>query len=153
MKTALAVTALVVLGLSRDAALAQEQSNPLPLSGFVRTFTDLRATSAQKELLLPEGAWYEGAITVSDVEYHKPEGKDAAWAEIKDWNYVGGCTMLLFKTAETEGALKLGVGDQAVVRARFSGTSAHEGLFPTNCRMRVGIFTDTQILTVQKPTN
>jgi len=134
MKTTGAVAAFVVLALAGDSAFAQEKSRPLPLSGFVKMFTDVQATSAQKEIGLPEGTWYEGTITISDVEIVKAEGKQPARAEIKDWNYVGGCTMLLFRTTDTENALKLGVGDQAVVRARLAETGAHISLFPTNCQ-------------------
>ena len=145
--------ALAVLVLAGGAAVAQEKSKPLPLSGFVQTFTDIRATSAQKELGLPEGTWYEGTITISDVEYYKQQGQDPAWVEIKDWNYPGGCTMLLFRTNDVEGALKLQVGDQAVVRAKLAEIGVHLGKFVSNCETHVGLFREAEILTIHKPTN
>jgi hypothetical protein len=153
MKATVAVGALAILGLLGGSAVAQEKSRPLPLSGFVKTFTDIRATSAQKELGLPEGTWYEGTITISDVEYYKKQGQDAAWAEIKDWNYAGGCTMLLFRTSDIEGALKLQVGDQAVVRARLAEIGVHLGKFVSNCETHVGLFREAEIVTIHKPTN
>jgi hypothetical protein len=153
MKLRVALVALVVVVLVGGAAVAQEKSRPLPLSGFVKTFTDIRATSAQKELGLPEGTWYEGTITISDVEYYKKQGQDPAWAEIKDWNYAGGCTMLLFRTNDIEGALKLHVGDQAVVRARLAEIGVHLGKFVSNCETHVGLFREAEIITVHKPTN
>jgi hypothetical protein len=144
---------LAAVCLAAGPAAAQDRERPLPLSGFVTMFTDIRATSAQKELGLPEGTWYEGTITVSDVELVKAQGPEPARVEIKDWNYVGGCTMLLFRSADTANALKLGVGDQAVVRARLAGTDAHVTRFPTSCQTHVGVFVDTEILTIHKPTN
>jgi hypothetical protein len=153
MKWTFALGALVVLGLAGGAAVAQEKARPLPLSGFVKTFTDIRATSAQKELGLPEGTWYEGTITISDVEYYKKQGQDPAWVEIKDWNYPGGCTMLLFRTNDVENAIKLHVGDQAVVRARLAEIGVHLGKFVSNCETHVGLFREAEILTIHKPTN
>ena len=153
MKNAVAVATLVAVSLAAGPAFAQDQARPLPLSGFVSMFTDVRATSAQKELGLPEGTWYEGTITISDVELVKAQGQEPARVEIKDWNYVGGCTMLLFRSADTANALKLGVGDQAVIRARLSAMDAHVSKFPTACQTHVGVFVDTEILTIHKPTN
>lgn len=153
MNVKLVLAALVVTGLVGGVAVAQEKSSPRPLSGFVKTFTDIRATSAQKELGLPEGTWYEGTITISDVEYYKKQGQDPAWVEIKDWNYPGGCTMLLFRTGDVDGALKLQVGDQAVVRARLAEIGVHLGRFVSNCETHVGLFREAEILTIHKPTN
>ena len=153
MRRAIAVAALLVLGLGAGAAVAQDQARPLPLSGFVKTFTDIKATSAQKELALPPGTWYEGTITVGDVEYYKQQGNDPAWVEIKDWNYVGGCTMLLFRTNDVESALKLHVGDQAVVRAKLAEIGVHLGKYVSNCETHVGMFTETEVLTIHKPIN
>jgi hypothetical protein len=153
MKATVALAAVVLLGLFGGAAVAQQKDRPLPLSGFVKTFTDIRATSAQKEVGLPEGTWYEGTITVTDVEYYKAKGQDPAWVEIKDWNYVGGCTMLLFRTNDVDGGLKLHVGDQAVVRARLSEIGVHLGKYVNNCETHVGLFRDTEIVTIHKPTN
>lgn len=153
MNAKLCFAALAVAGLVGGAAVAQERERPLPLSGFVKTFTDIRATSAQKELGLPEGTWYEGTITISDVEYYKKQGQDPPWAEIKDWNYPGGCTMLLFRTGDIEGALKLHVGDQAVVRAKLAGIGVHLGKFVSNCETHVGLFREAEIITIHKPTN
>jgi hypothetical protein len=148
-----AAVAASVLLLTAATAVAQEKDKPAPLETFVKTFTDLRATSAQKELLLPEGAWYEGTITVSDVEYQKPEGKDAAWAEIMDWNFLGGCYQLQFRTQDTAGALRRRVGEPAVVRARLREFGSHEGKFVSNCNARIGLFTETEIVSVGMPSN
>jgi hypothetical protein len=153
MNGRLILAGLVVVGLVGGVAAAQEKSSPLPLSGFVKTFTDIRATSAQKELGLPEGTWYEGTITISDVEYYKKQGQDPAWVEIKDWNYPGGCTMLLFRTGDVDGALKLQVGDQAVVRAKLAEIGVHLGKFVSNCETHVGLFREAEIITIHKPTN
>jgi hypothetical protein len=153
MKRTVALGALAILVLFGGAAVAQEKSRPLPLSGFVKTFTDIRATSAQKELGLPPGTWYEGTIAISDVEYYKQQGQDPAWVEIKDWNYLGGCTMLLFRTNDVEGALKLHVGDQAVVRAKLAEIGVHLGKFVSNCETHVGLFREAEIVTIHKPTN
>ncbi|HEY5999134.1 MAG TPA: hypothetical protein VI078_07500 [bacterium] len=153
MKWTVAVVALVVAGLVGGAAVAQEKANPLPLSGFVKKFTDIRATSAQKEVGLPEGTWYEGTITVSDVDYYKPQGQDPPWIEIKDWNYPGGCYMLLFRTNDVDGGLKLSIGDQAVIRAKLSEIGVHLGKFVSNCETHVGLFREAEILTIHKPTN
>lgn len=153
MKRTVAFGALVILVLFGGAAVAQEKSRPLPLSGFVKTFTDIRATSAQKEVGLPPGTWYEGTITISDVEYYKQQGQDPAWVEIKDWNYPGGCTTLLFRTNDVEGGLKLHVGDQAVVRAKLAEIGVHLGKFVSNCETHVGLFREAEIITIHKPTN
>lgn len=152
MRRAVAVAAVLVLGAVGGVG-AQDKSNPLPLSGFVKTFTDIRATSAQKEIGLPEGTWYEGTITVSDVEYYQAKGQDPAWVEIKDWNYPGGCNVLLFRTNDVDGALKLHVGDQALVRAKLSDIGVHVGMYMSNCGMHFGLFRETQILEVYKPTH
>jgi hypothetical protein len=153
MNVKLVLAALVVAGLVGGVAVAQEKSRPLPLSGFVKTFTDIRATSAQKEVGLPPGTWYEGTITISDVEYYKQQGQDPAWVEIKDWNYPGGCNMLLFRTGDVDGALKLQVGDQAVVRAKLAEIGVHLGKFVSNCETHVGLFREAEIITIHKPTN
>ena len=153
MNGRLVLVGLVVIGLAGGVAVAQEKSTPLPLSGFVKTFTDIRATSAQKELGLPEGTWYEGTVTISDVEYYRKQGQDPAWVEIKDWNYPGGCTMLLFRTGDVESALKLQVGDQAVVRAKLAEIGVHLGKFVSNCETHVGLFREAEIITIHKPTN
>ena len=153
MRMRVALAAFFIVGALGGAAAAQEKTQPQPLSGFVRTFTDIRATSAQKEVGLPEGTWYEGTITISDVEYYKQQGKDPAWVEIKDWNYPGGCTMLLFRTNDVESGLKLHVGDQAVVRARLAEIGVHLGKFVSNCETHVGLFREAEIITIHKPTN
>ena len=150
MKVTIAIGALVVIGLVGGAALAQEKSRPLPLSGFVKTFTDIRATSAQKELGLPEGTWYEGTITVTDVEYYKKQGPGEAFAEIKDVNYEGGCYLLLFRVQDLDKALALKVGDKAVIRGRLSNMGMATTKYVLVCETRFALFKDCEILEVIK---
>jgi hypothetical protein len=150
MRRAFGVAAIVGCVLSAGLVPAQEQSKPLPLSEFVGKFTDPGLTSAQKEVALPEGAWYEGTITVSDVEYYKKQGTGEAFAEIKDVNYQGGCYLLLFRVQDTGKALELRVGDKAVIRGRLSNMGMHTTKYVLVCETRFALFKDCEILEIVK---
>jgi hypothetical protein len=147
-----AFRAVVIVGcvLSAAAVLAQEKSRPLPLSTFVATFTNPSATSAQKEIGLPEGTWYEGTITVTDVEHYKQQGSGEAFAEIKDVNYEGGCYLLLFRVQDTAKALSLKVGDKVVIRGRLSNMGMSTTKYVLVCETRFALFKDCEILEVVK---
>ena len=70
------IVAAVIVGFTLFAGgvFAQDRSHPLTLNTFVDILTDPTATSAQKEVGLKDGTWYEGTITVTDVEYFKNKG-------------------------------------------------------------------------------
>jgi len=144
--------AVVIVGclLCAGPLPAQDKAHPLPLSTFVRMFTDPSATSAQKEIGLPEGTWYEGTITVSDVEYYKKQGPGEAFTEIKDVNYEGGCYLLLFRVQDLDKALALKVGDKAVIRGRLSNMGMATTKYVLVCETRFALFKDCEILEVIK---
>jgi hypothetical protein len=130
---------------------AQDRSHPLPLSTFVDMYTDQTATSAQKEIGLKGGTWYEGTITVTDVEYYKNTGTGEPFAEIKDVNYRGGCYLLLFRVQDTVKALTLSVGDKAVIRGRLSDIGMSTTKYVTVCETRFALFKECEILEILKP--
>jgi len=150
MRTAFGAAVIIGLVLSAGLVLAQDKAKPLPLSTFVGLFTDPSVTSAQKEIGLPEGTWYEGTITVSDVEYYKKQGTGEAFAEIKDVNYAGGCYLLLFRVQDTAKALELKVGDKAVLRGRLSNMGMHTTKYVMVCETRFALFKDCEILEIVK---
>ena len=119
MRTPFVAVVMVGCALFAAGVFAQDRSHPLPLGTFVDIYTDQTATSAQKEIGLKEGTWYEGTVTVTDVEYYKNTGTGEPFAEIKDVNYRGGCYLLLFRVQDTVKALTLSVGDKAVIRGRL----------------------------------
>ena len=145
--------AAVMVGVALFAAgvFAQDRSHPLPLSTFVDIYTDQTVTSAQKEIGLQEGTWYEGTITVTDVEYYKNTGTGEPFAEIKDVNYRGGCYLLLFRVQDTAKALTLKVGDKTVIRGRLSGVGMSTTKYVTVCETRFALFKECEILEVLKP--
>ena len=145
--------AVVMAGCTLFAAgvFAQDRSHPLPLSTFVDIYTDQSVTSAQKEIGLKEGTWYEGIITVSDVEYYKNTGTGAPFAEIKDVNYRGGCYLLLFRVQDTVKALALKVGDKVVIRGWLSDIGMSTTKYVTVCETRFALFKECEILEVLKP--
>lgn len=148
MRTAFGAAVILGCMLSAGLSPAQDKSHPLPLSTFVRTFTDPTATSAQKQIGLPEGTWYEGTATVSDVEFFGKQGTGEAFAEIKDVNYQGGCYLLLFRVQDTEKALSLKVGDKVVVRGRLSNMGLATTKYVLVCETRFALFKDCEILEV-----
>ena len=145
--------AVVMVGCTLFAAgvFAQDRSHPLPLGTFVDIYTDQTVTSAQKEIGLKEGTWYEGTITVTDVEYYKNTGTGEPFAEIKDVNYRGGCYLLLFRVQDTVKALALKVGDKAVIRGRLSDIGMSTTKYVTVCETRFALFKECEILEVLKP--
>jgi hypothetical protein len=145
--------AVVMVGCTLFAAgvFAQDRSHPLPLSTFVDMYTDQTATSAQKEIGLKGGTWYEGTITVTDVEYYKNTGTGEPFAEIKDVNYRGGCYLLLFRVQDTVKALALKVGDKAVIRGWLSDIGMSTTKYVTVCETRFALFKECEILEVLKP--
>ena len=147
--------AVVVAGCTLFAAgvLAQERAHPLPLSTFVDMYTDQTVTSAQKEVGLKEGTWYEGTITVTDVEYFKNTGTGEPFAEIKDVNYRGGCYMLMFRVQDTAKALALKIGDKVLVRGWLSEIGMYTTKYVTVCETRFALFKECEILEVVKPGN
>jgi hypothetical protein len=153
MRREIAAVALVACTLFAGPALAQEKGSPLPLARFVEVFTDIHATSAQKDVALPEGTWYRGEVTVSDVELYNKQGAKDAFAEIKDWNYTGGCYLLLFRTRDIDRALKLRVGDKVAVQGRLVEHGIHVGKFVSNCETRFAVFADVEIQAAATPGN
>jgi hypothetical protein len=150
MRTAFGAAVFVACVLSAGLVGAQDRSKPLPLSGFIGQFTDRNMTSAQKEIGLPEGTWYEGTITVSDVEYYKKQGTGESFAEIKDVNYEGGCYLLLFRIQDTAKALELKVNDKVVIRGRLSNMGIHTTKYVVVCETRFALFKDCEILEIIK---
>jgi hypothetical protein len=114
-------------------------------------YTDQTVTSAQKEIGLKGGTWYEGTITVTDVEYYKNTGTGEPFAEIKDVNYRGGCYLLLFRVQDTVKALALKVGDKAVIRGWLSDIGMSTTKYVTVCETRFALFKECEILEVLKP--
>ena len=151
MRTAFGAAVIVGCVLTAGLVQAQDKSHPLPLSTFVGMFTDPSVTSAQKEIGLPEGTWYEGTITVSDVEYYKKQGPGEAFTEIKDVNYEGGCYLLLFRVQDLDKALSLKVGDKAVIRGRLSNMGMATTKYVLVCETRFALFKDCEVLEVVKP--
>lgn len=151
MRTTFVAAVLVGCTLFAGSVPAQDRSHPVPLSTFVDLFTDQTTTSAQKEFSLPEGTWYEGTITVSDVDYYKNQGTGEPFAEIRDVNYRGGCFLLLFRVQETEKALALKVGDKVVLRGRLSNMGLYTTKYVLVCETRFALFKDCEILQVAKP--
>jgi len=148
MRKAFGAAVIIGLVLSAGLVLAQDKAKPLPLSTFVALFTDPGVTSAQKEIGLPEGTWYEGTITVSDVEYYKKQGTGEAFAEIKDVNHAGGCYLLLFRVQDTAKALELKVGDKAVIRGKLSNMGMYTTKYVLVCETRFALFKDCEILEI-----
>jgi Cu/Ag efflux protein CusF len=144
--------AAVIAGCSMFATgvAAQDRATPLPLGTFVDTYTDQTVTSAQKQVGLKEGTWYEGTITVSDVDYYENKGTGEPFAEIKDVNYRGGCYLLLFRVQDTAKALTLKVGDKVVVRGRLSDVGMYTTKYVTVCETRFALFKECEILEVLK---
>lgn len=151
MRTPFAAVVLVGYTLFAADLCAQDQSHPLPLSTFVDIFTDQAVTSAQKEVGLKKGTWYEGTVIVTDVEYYKNAGTGAPFAEIKDVNYRGGCYLLLFRVRDTAKALALKVGEKAVVRGWLSDIGMHTTKYVTVCETRFALFKECEILEIVKP--
>jgi hypothetical protein len=114
-------------------------------------YTDQTVTSAQKEIGLKGGTWYEGTITVTDVEYYKNAGTGEPFTEIKDVNYLGGCYLLLFRVQDTARALALKVGDKAVIRGWLSDIGMSTTKYVTVCETRFALFKECEILEVLKP--
>ncbi len=131
-------------------ALAQDRSSPRPLEDFVRLFTDDTATTAQKEVGLQEGAYYQGTITVSDVQLYTAKGKGERMAEIKDWNLDESCYVLLLRTPEVEKALELKKGDRVAVRARFAEMGLHVTKYVMECETYYALFKEGEIIGVEK---
>ena len=132
-------------------AFAQDQSHPLPLSTFIDVYTDQTVTTAQKEIGLKKGTWYEGTITVTDVDYYENKGTGQPFAEIKDVNYRGGCYLMLFRVQDTAKALTLKVGDRIVVRGHLSDIGMYTTKYVTVCETRFALFKECEILEVLKP--
>lgn len=151
MRTALVAVVMVGCLVFAAQAGAQDRARPLPLSTFVGLFTDQTVTSAQKEIGLPEGTWYEGTITVSDAEYYKQQGTGEPFVEIKDVNYQGGCYLLLFRIQDTAKALALKVGDKVVVRGRLSNMGMYTTKYVLVCETRFALFKDCEIVEILKP--
>ena len=151
MRTRFVAAVMVGSTLFAAGVLAQDQSHPLPLSTFVDMYTDQTVTSAQKEVGLKEGTWYEGTITVTDVEYFKNTGTGEPFAEIKDVNYRDGCYLLLFRVQDTVKALTLSVGDKVVIRGRLSDIGMSTTKYVLVCETRFALFKDCEILEVLKP--
>ena len=151
MKATLFTAVMLGCTLLAIGADAQDRSQPLPLSTFVDVFTDQTVTSAQKEVGLKEGTWYQGAVTVSDVNYYQNKGTGEPFAEIKDVNYRGGCYLLLFRVQDTAKALALKVGDKVVVRGRLSNLGVSTTKYVTVCETRFALFKECEILEVLKP--
>jgi len=151
MRTPFVAVVMVGCALFAAGVFAQDRSHPLPLGTFVDIYTDQTATSAQKEIGLKEGTWYEGTITVTDVEYYKNTGTGEPFAEIKDVNYRGGCYLLLFRVQDTVKALTLSVGDKAVIRGRLSNIGMSTTKYVTVCETRFALFKECEILEILKP--
>jgi len=132
-------------------AFAQDRAHPLPLSTFIDIYTDQSVTSAQKEVGLKKGTWYEGTITVSDVEYYQNKGTGEPFTEIKDVNYRGGCYLLLFRVQDTAKALALKVGDKVVIRGWLSDVGMYTTKYVTVCETRFALFKECEILEAVKP--
>jgi hypothetical protein len=151
MRTSFVAVVMAGCSLFATGAFAQDRTHPLPLSTFVDIYTDQTVTSAQKEVGLKEGTWYEGTITVSDVEYYKNKGTGKPFAEIKDVNYRGGCYLLLFRAQDTDKALALKVGDKVVVRGWLSDVGMYTTKYITVCETRFALFKECEILSVTNP--
>ena len=151
MRTPFVAAVLVGCTLFATCVLAQDRSHPLPLGTFLDIYTDQTVTSAQKEVGLKKGTWYEGTITVSDVEYYQNTGTGEPFTEIKDVNYRGGCYLLLFRVQDTAKALTLKVGDRVVVRGRLSDVGMYTTKYITVCETRFALFKDCEILSVTTP--
>ena len=150
MRTPFAAAVLVGCTLFAAAGFAQDRARPLPLSTFVDVYTDQAVTSAQKELGLKEGTWYEGTITVTDVEYYTNKGTGDPFFEIKDVNYRGGCYLLLFRVQDTAKALTLKVGDKVVLRGRLSDVGMYTTKYVTVCETRFALFKECEIVEILK---
>jgi len=152
MKKAAVFTAfaLAVSTLFGGGALAQDKANPLPLGDFVALFTDEKATSAQKEKGLPEGTWYQGIMTVSDVQLYTVKVTGQQVAEIKDWNLDAGCYVMMLRTADLEKALKLKKGDRAVVRGKIAEMGLHVDRFVVDCETYFALFREGEIVEILK---
>jgi len=151
MRTSLIAVVLVGCALGAGSVCAQDRTHPLPLSTFVDVFTDQTVTSAQKEVGLKEGTWYEGAISVTDVEYFKNQGTGEPFTQIKDDNYRGGCYLLLFRVQDVAKALALKIGDRLVVRGKLSSVGMSTTKYVTVCETRFALFKECEILEVLKP--
>jgi hypothetical protein len=150
MRTRFFTAVLVGCALFAARVFAQDRSHPLPLSTFVDIYTDQAVTSAQKEVGLKKGVWYEGTITVSDVEYYKNTGTGKPFTEIKDVNYRGGCYLLLFRVQDTDKALALKVGDKVVVRGWLSDIGMSTTKYVAVCETRFALFKECEILEIVK---
>ena len=151
MRTPFVAVVMAGCTLFAAAVLAQDRSHPLPLSTFVDMYTDQTATSAQKEIGLKVGTWYEGTITVTDVEYYKNAGTGEPFTEIKDVNYRGGCYLLLFRVQDTAKALALKVGDKVLIRGWLSNIGMSTTKYVTVCETRFALFKECEILEIVKP--
>ena len=146
MKKVFGAAVIVVCVLSAGLVPAQDKSSPLPMSTFVGMFTDPSVTSAQKHIGLPEGTWYEGTVTVSDVEYYQGQSQGERFAEIKDKHYEGGCYMLLFRVPDLDKALSLKVGDKIAIRGKLSNMGMATTKYAIVCETRFALFKDCEIL-------
>jgi hypothetical protein len=151
MRATAVLAALSACALMAATAAAQERTSAIPLDVFVESFTDRTLTTAQKELKLPAGTWYEGVVTVTDVEYYQAQGAEPPFAEIRDENYRGGCFLLIFRTPDTEKALTLKVDDRVMVRGRLADTGVHLSRFLSGCETRFALFRECEILGVARP--
>jgi hypothetical protein len=151
MRVRFAAAVLVGCTLFAAGGAAQDREHPQPLAAFVDIYTDQTVTSAQKEVGLKKGTWYEGAVTVTDVEYYQNKGTGEPFAEIKDVNYRGGCYLLLFRVKDTEKALTLRVGDKVTVRGWLSDIGMYTTKYVTVCETRFALFKECEILEVAKP--
>jgi len=151
MRAPFVAAVLAGFTLFAAGAFAQDRAHPLPLSTFIDIYTDQTVTSAQKEVGLKKGTWYEGTITVSDVEYYQNKGTGEPFTEIKDVNYRGGCYLLLFRVQDTAKALTLKVGDQVLVRGWLSDVGMYTTKYVTVCETRFALFKECEILEAVKP--
>jgi len=151
MRAPFVAAALVGFTLFAAGTFAQDSTHPLPLGTFVDIFTDQTVTSAQKEVGLKEGTWYEGTVTVTDVEYYKNRGTGEPFAQIRDDNYRGGCYLLLFRVRDTAKALTLKIGDRVRVRGWLSDIGMSTTKYVTVCETRFALFKECEILDVVKP--
>lgn len=150
MKKTVVITVFTVLSLFGGAVFAQNRANPLPLDDFVARFTDDKATSAQKETQLPEGTWYQGVITVSDVQLYTVKADGRKVAEIKDWNLDAGCYVMILRTEDLEKALTLKRGDRALVKGRLAEMGLHVDRFVVDCETYYARLKEVEVLEVQK---
>ena len=150
MKVTVLCALCAALHLLPGAAFAQDKSSPQPLDGFIRLFTDSAATTAQKEVGLKEGTYYQGTVTVSDVQLYTVKGRGERFAEIKDWSLDDSCYMLMLHTPDVEKALELKKGDRIVVRGKFAEMGLHVTKYVMECETYYALFKDGEIIGFEK---